>query len=78
MPDRTLEDSIIRIDERTLNIWRTLEKVERHQAAQNGKLDEFCLQVNRNTVWRRVIVSVLGVGFPVLVTVLVLLFMSIK
>ncbi len=77
MPERDLDDFIVRIDERTLNIWRTLEDIKKHQESQNGKLEEFCFQVNRNTVWRRVMLGILGVAIPIVWTALIILFLSV-
>ena len=56
------DDLIIRIDERTNNIWRVLDKQDKKvdqivegQSRQNGS-------IMRNTVWRKVVVSIGGTG----------------
>ena len=54
---------LAKIDERTVNIWRTVEKIEKHQSEQNGYIKETFASTNKNTVWRKVITGVGGTGF---------------
>lgn len=42
-------DMLIRINERTLNIWRTVEKQEKHQETQNGHIQELFTRTNSNS-----------------------------
>ena len=49
---------LIRLDERTGNIWAIVEKLEKRQAEQNGQIHRLFLSNARNTVWRRVIIGV--------------------
>lgn len=58
------DDLMVRLDERTINIWRVTEAQDKkldtildHQAEQNG-------WIQRNTIYRRVIV---GVGGPAVI-----------
>ena len=51
---------LARIDERTLNIWRVVEKMEQHQEAQNGYIQTNFVLTSRNTLWRKVICGVGG------------------
>lgn len=51
---------LARIDERTRNIWRLVEKMERHQEEQNGYIRENFVTVGKNTLWRKVIIGVGG------------------
>lgn len=62
---------LARIDERTNNIWRTVEAMEKHQLTQNGFIKELFKTCNANTVWRRVII---GVGTTVLLGIISWLF----
>jgi hypothetical protein len=58
---------LARIDERTRNIWRAVEKIEKHQSVQNGYIQQLFKCTNSNTVWRKVIV---GVGSSVLLLII--------
>jgi hypothetical protein len=58
---------LARIDERTNNIWRVVEKVEQHQVEQNGLMRKTCEKTERNTIWRRVIVGVGGSVFLIII-----------
>lgn len=51
---------LVRIDERTTNIWRVVEKMERGQVEQNGYIRENFIAVGKNTLWRKVIIGVGG------------------
>jgi len=56
---------LIRLEERTNNIWRMVEKIERHSANQNGLILEALKIGHGNKVWIRVlygfIISSVGV-----------------
>lgn len=67
-------DMLIRINERTHNIWRIVEQIEIGQREQNGSIRTLFTNTNdnkvrtsANTIWRRVIVSV---GSPVLLLII--------
>ena len=40
-----------RIDERTLNIWATVEKLEAHQKEANGYIRDNMKQTTKNATW---------------------------
>ena len=40
MPETTQKEKIARIDERTLNIWRAIEKIQEHMEDQNGTVND--------------------------------------
>jgi hypothetical protein len=56
---------LIRLEERTCNIWHVLEKIEKHQEAQNGFIQEALVQGAKNNT-RIKIIS--GVGGTILLT----------
>ena len=51
---------LIRLEERSSNTWRLIEKLERHAAEQNGYIRENFMATSKNTIWRKVIVGVGG------------------
>ena len=53
-------EELAKMSERTLNIWKVVEKLEKHQETQNGIILELVKSVARFTVWRKVIVSTGG------------------
>jgi len=57
MDEHEFHDMIIRIEERTRNIWRVVEKLEKHQSEQNGYIR---IALTRSKV-NRVLLSVGGV-----------------
>jgi len=56
---------LIRIDERTQNIWKAVEKIEKHAAEQNGYIREITMACSKNTTWRKVFCWIIGIGVPV-------------
>lgn len=48
---------LARLDERTRNIWRTLERLEGHAKEQNGYIQELFVISNKNTIWRKIMVG---------------------
>ncbi len=48
------------------NTYYLAEKLERHNALQNGQIIKIMEASNKNTVWRRVIV---GIGGTVIITI---------
>ena len=61
------DDLLIRLDERTNNIWRVVETLEAHQADQNGFIRENTIATAKNTSWRKTSKWLLGIGFTVLI-----------
>lgn len=61
---------LIRLDERTNNIWRVAEKLERHQEEQNGFIKEALLASAKNTMWRKITITI----FTGITTVIGILF----
>ena len=59
---------LTRLDERTCNIWHTIEKLERHQAEQNGFIMSNIKAISRNTTWRKGIAVILGVLISAAIT----------
>ena len=47
----SLEEKFTRIDERTLNIWRVVEIIERHDVKQNGLLQDAIDIAKGNRIW---------------------------
>ena len=48
---------LARLDERSINTYKLMEKLEKHQAEQNGYIRETLVSTQKNTVWRKVIVG---------------------
>ena len=65
-PER--DQLLIRLDERTCNIWRSVEQLEKHQVEQNGLIQELFISTSRNTIWRKVIIGVGGTIITVFIT----------
>lgn len=57
-------DLLIRIDERTTNIWRAVESLEKHNREQNGFIKEALLMCNTHKAWIKVLKWGIGLGFP--------------
>ena len=49
---------LARLEERTRNNYHLSEKIEQHMAVQNGLIMENIRGIQRNTVWRKVIVGI--------------------
>ena len=64
-------DKFGRLDERSLNMWHVLERLEKHQAEQNGYIRENFAATNKNTAWRKIHSWVMGVIFFSLVGLLI-------
>ena len=62
-PER--DEILIRVSERTLNIWRVVEKLERQKEQQNGFILENMKRGSRNSAY---IKSIIGVGSTVIAT----------
>jgi len=54
------DDLLIRLDERSRNTWRVLTELEQHNREQNGYIKDTIEQLNRNTLWRKMLVGVGG------------------
>lgn len=46
-----------RLDERTANIWRVVEQLEKHNAEQNGFIQEALIRTKTNRIWIRLIIG---------------------
>ena len=51
---------LIKLDERTSNIWRAVEKIETHQEEQNGFTKEVITNCAKNTAWRKAHTWIIG------------------
>ena len=51
---------LTRLDERTRNIWRLVESMERHQEESNGHQRVLIGRVATNTAWRHVFQWIIG------------------
>jgi len=51
--NHTDREWLSKIDERTLNIWRVVEKIEKHAEEQNGYIRQNLGATNKNTAWRK-------------------------
>ena len=60
------DELMIRLDERSRNTWKSIEKIELHMSEQNGYIRDNFRSTQRNTVWRKVIVSVGGAIWGIL------------
>jgi len=65
-----LREQLGRLDERTCNIWRATEKIEKHQAEANGTVRDLIEKTASNTtsskrIWS-VVISSSGVFFTAL------------
>jgi hypothetical protein len=54
MTKQEYHDLLIRLDERTRNIWQLVEKLETHQKEQNGSLQNAIDLIRENTSFRLV------------------------
>ena len=70
---RAMMELLPRLDERTHNIWRAVEEIKTHQAEQNGLIQTDHDATGKNTVWRKVIVWVIGLLVPIEIAWLVIL-----
>ncbi len=57
-------DLLTRIDERSLNTYKLMEKLEHHQEEQNGNIQETLLRTKTN----RILIGIGGVGIMLIVT----------
>ena len=68
MKQEERDDLLIRVSERTLNIWHTIEKIEQHAAAQNGSITDLIRECSSNTSWRKTSKWIIGVWSGINVT----------
>ena len=52
MVDEELRAIVSRLDERSLNTWRAVEKIEKHLEAQNGAIQNCIIENGKNKIWR--------------------------
>ena len=55
---------LVRIDERSLNTYKLMEKLEQHQGEQNGNIQETLLRTKTN----RILIGIGGVGLGLVIT----------
>lgn len=60
------DELLVRIDERSRNIWRVVEQLETHQAEQNGYIKENLESTIKNTSWRKTDKWLLGILFTLI------------
>ena len=56
------DEILIRLDERSVNTWRLVEKMEKHQIEQNNHIAKNFIATSRNTIYRRIIYPIIGFG----------------
>jgi len=61
-------DRLIRVDERTNNIWRVVEALNKHQSEQNGFIKEALIASARNTAWRKAMVTIFSLTIGAVIT----------
>lgn len=69
MKAKDRDDLLARLDERSLNTWRVVEKIESHQAEQNSGIQQALLYCQKNSVWINTFKWAIGIivtGFMVL------------
>ena len=66
---------LARLDERSNNTWKIVDKIEKHQTEQNDSISECVKQVAKNTVriaknttWLVVFRWIMGIGFAGMVS----------
>ena len=60
MNDAERDALLIRLDERSCNTWQVMEKLEKHNAEQNGFILESLIRSSGNRVWLKIITGVGG------------------
>uniref|UniRef100_A0A6M3J2H9 Uncharacterized protein n=1 Tax=viral metagenome TaxID=1070528 RepID=A0A6M3J2H9_9ZZZZ len=63
----TDREILTRLDERTINIWRAVDEIQKQQIAQNGLIAETLKRSNSNSGQIRGIKWALGIGIPLLI-----------
>lgn len=64
------DDLLTRLDERTSNIWKAVEKIEHHAEEQNGIIRECIGNIAQNTSSRKSTRWVLGIFISTIATAL--------
>ena len=54
------DELLIRLDERTRNIWKLVEKLETHQAEANGFIKDNLIRSSSNRTWINVLRWTIG------------------
>ncbi len=60
MAKPTNREILIRLDERSHNTWRVVEKLEVHAREQNGYIRENYRATAKNTIYRKIIIGIGG------------------
>ena len=68
------DEILVRVSERTLNIWHVVEKLERHQEEQNGYIRENIIATTKNSSWRVTSRWIMGILFTVIFAVIGVIF----
>ncbi len=56
------DELLIRLEERSRNSWRVLEKLEKHQVAQNSSIETALIRTAKNSIWITVFKWGIGTG----------------
>ena len=64
MKPQERDDLLIRIDERTRNIWRLTDQQEKHLSKINDSLLEHAVQITSNSNGIKWLRWVIGIGLP--------------
>ncbi len=67
MDAKTRDELLIRLEERSLNTWNSIEKIETHIAEQNGYIRENFIATSRNTIYRRITIGIGGSAIMALI-----------
>jgi len=62
---------LIRLDERSINTWKSIEKIETHQKDQNGYIEDCLKSTIKNTAWRKAYTWLIGSGIIALILKLI-------
>lgn len=58
------DELLARMDERSLNTYKLMEKLEHHQEEQNGNIQETLLRTKTN----RIFIGIGGIGIMLMIT----------
>ena len=62
---------LIKLDERSQNTWRAIDRIENHLASQNGQLLQLVKECSQNSGWRSVSKWMIGGIWAAIVTIVV-------
>ena len=61
------DELLARLEERSLNIWKILERLEDHQIKQNGLLEHCAKTMVRNSTWITAFKWIVSISLPIIV-----------